>query len=175
MANVPKTTVVPTTPESEARLSEGAVFDGRWKGSDIAVQGRLEGELSLTGRLRIGRTGAVLGRVQADSVELGGEFTGEILARLIVINESARARGTFVSDRLIVKEGAVVDGAFDRPKAPIAPVAVTAPAQPPAPVAQRTPPSVQPAGSGGALAPIPAAPGADKPQIKPDDTVPPKP
>jgi hypothetical protein len=71
-----------------------------------------------------------------------------------------------------VKEGAVVDGAFDRPKTPIAPVAVAVPAQPPAAVAQRTP---QPAGPGTALAPIPPASGADKPQIKPDDTVPPKP
>jgi cytoskeletal protein CcmA (bactofilin family) len=175
MANVPKTTVVATTPESEARLSEGAVFDGRWKGNDIAVQGRLEGELTLTGRLRIGRTGAVLGRVQADSVELGGEFTGEILARLIVITESARARGTFVSERLIVKEGAIVDGAFDRPKAETAPAAVAAPAQPPSPAPQRTPSSAQPAGSGSALAPIPPASGADKLQVRPDDTVPPKP
>ena len=106
----PKTTVAPEAHETEARLSEGAAFDGRWKGADIAVQGRLEGELTLTGRLRVGRTGSVLGRVQADTVELGGEFTGEVQARLIVITEGARARGTFVSERLIVREGAVEIG-----------------------------------------------------------------
>ena len=47
MATVPKSPVVPTMPESQACLSEGAAFEGQWKGSDIAVQGRLEGELTL--------------------------------------------------------------------------------------------------------------------------------
>jgi cytoskeletal protein CcmA (bactofilin family) len=131
MATAPKTPVVSTSPEDEARLSENAAFEGQWKGGDIAVQGRLEGELTLKGRLRVGRAGSVLGRVRADSVEIGGEFTGEIQARLIVITETARARGTFVSEKLIVKEGAVVDGAFDRPKTALAPVAAApAPKQP---------------------------------------------
>jgi cytoskeletal protein CcmA (bactofilin family) len=176
MATVSKTAVVPTMPESEARLSEGAAFDGHWKGSDVFVQGRLEGELTLTGRLRVGRTGSVLGRVKADSVELGGEFTGEVQARLIVITESARARGTFVSERLIVKEGAVVDGAFDRPKTPLAPAGTASPAQPASPAAQRTPPAAPPAGPGAAPAPTAPTSGPDKPQAKPspDDTVPPK-
>ena len=167
MATVPKSPVVPTMPESQACLSEGAAFEGQWKGSDIAVQGRLEGELTLTGRLRIYRTGSVLGRVRADSVELGGEFTGEIQARLIVITETGRARGTFVSERLIVKEGAVVDGAFDKLKAPLAAPAVASTVPPPPPVAP-------PAGSAVASARNAQSSGGDTPRPTTADTDAPK-
>jgi cytoskeletal protein CcmA (bactofilin family) len=116
MANPPKTPVTTTSNDAPARLSEDAGFEGKWKGADVSIQGRFEGELTLTGQLRVGRSGSVLGRVRADLVEIGGEFTGEVQARLIVMTETARARGTFVSERLCLKEGAVVDGAFDRPK-----------------------------------------------------------
>jgi cytoskeletal protein CcmA (bactofilin family) len=175
MATVPKSPVVPTTiPESQARLSEGAAFDGHWKGGDIAVAGRLEGELTLTGRLGVGPTGSVLGRVRADSVEIGGEFTGEIQARLIVIGESARARGTFVSERLIVKEGAVVDGAFDKLKAPLAAPAIGSKAQPALPAAQRTLPPAPAAGSAVAPACDARSSGGDAPRPAVADTGVPK-
>ena len=163
MATAPKSSVVPTVPDGQTRLSEDARFEGQWRGADISVQGRVEGELTLTGWLRIGRSGAVLGRVRADSVEIGGEFTGEIRARLIVLNESARARGTFLSERLIIKEGARVDGAFDRPpetpatsKAPAPVVLVPAGARPSgegaAPASGEAAPEKKP-GEGGAPAP----------------------
>jgi len=161
-------------PESQACLSEGAAFEGQWKGSDIAVQGRLEGELTLTGRLRIYRTGSVLGRVRADSVELGGEFTGEIQARLIVITETGRARGTFVSERLLVREGAVVDGAFDKPKAPLAAPAVASAVKPALPAAQRTLPPAPAAGSAVALARNAQSSGGDTPRPATADTDAPK-
>jgi hypothetical protein len=54
-----------------------------------------------------------------------------------VFGETARAEGTFVSERVLMKEGAIVDGSFEEPPAP--PPGSAPPKPPPAPVVQ-TPP-----------------------------------
>ena len=140
MANVTKTPATPPPKvEMPAYLTEDAAFTGSWRGDELIVQGRIEGELNITGWVRIGRSGRVEGNVKARSVEVNGGFKGDIKAQLIVFGETARAQGTFASERLVVKEGSVVDGAFEQtPPAPppaepvkggAAPVKATAPGQ----------------------------------------------
>jgi cytoskeletal protein CcmA (bactofilin family) len=116
MATAVRTAATPgVSAEASAVLSEEAEFVGRMEGKDLHVLGRFEGELTLSGRLRVGRQARVKAKIQAGSVELNGEFDGEIRAQVLAFGNQARARGVFLADRLSMQEGARVDGAFNLP------------------------------------------------------------
>jgi cytoskeletal protein CcmA (bactofilin family) len=94
-------------------LSEDASLAGRISGQDLTVLGGFEGEINVRGRLRIGPNAKVNAKVKAESVELEGQFEGEIRTKTLTVAPSARARGLFLADRLAIREGAVVEGAFN--------------------------------------------------------------
>lgn len=130
-----------------ALLDQHVSFTGTVSGHDLIVVGALEGDLRLTGRLHAAPASRLKARVQAQVVELEGEFDGEIRAQTLRVTSSARARGTFRAERLSIEEGAVLEGSVQAPAAsaelalaaPAAaaqPAVATAPAAAPAPVAQ---------------------------------------
>lgn len=94
-------------------LSEDASLSGRITGQDLTVLGGFDGEITVRGRLRIGPNAKVNAKVKAESVELEGQFDGEIRTKALSVAPSARARGLFLADRLAIREGAVVEGAFN--------------------------------------------------------------
>jgi cytoskeletal protein CcmA (bactofilin family) len=94
-------------------VGEGAVLNGKVKGQDLTVLGVVEGEVQLEGRLQVGPTGRVAARVRAKEVLVDGEIEGEVKTASLTLGETARARGTFVAKRLVVKEGAVVEGSIN--------------------------------------------------------------
>jgi cytoskeletal protein CcmA (bactofilin family) len=116
-----------------AIVGEDSQFTGRFSGHDLDVLGRLEGEVEVKGRLRVGKQGRVKARVKAAVVEIEGEFEGDLRADTLTLTETARAQGTFVSKRLNVREGAVLEGAINPS------VAQPAPTPSPAPAAEATP------------------------------------
>src|SRR5262245_5960108 len=93
---------------SPAIVGEDAQITGRFSGQDLTVFGRLEGEVDVKGRLRIGKQGRVKAKVKAASTEIEGDFEGELRTDALTLSETAKARGTFVAKRLNVKEGAVL-------------------------------------------------------------------
>jgi cytoskeletal protein CcmA (bactofilin family) len=95
-------------------IAPGMKFTGHIEGRDIMVLGSFEGQLHLSGQLRLKQTARVKATVIAASVEINGEFEGEIQTQLIVFGQTARARGTFGFDRIAMHEGAQVSGSFDR-------------------------------------------------------------
>jgi cytoskeletal protein CcmA (bactofilin family) len=122
MSTAGKTTTPNPEAEGQARIAEASRFEGRWSGDNLSVQGLFDGELSLSGWLRIGRIGRVQGRVKANSVQIAGEFDGEVRTQDLVFDQSARAKGTFISERLVMRDGATVDGSFaPRESSPAAP------------------------------------------------------
>jgi cytoskeletal protein CcmA (bactofilin family) len=127
-----------------AIVGEDAQFSGRFSGHDLDVLGRLEGEVEIKGRLRVGKKGRVKAKVKAAVAEIDGEFEGELRADALTLTETARAKGTFVAKRLNVREGAVLEGAIN-PNAPAAPI--PAPAPPPAVEAGAGAPTAAPAES----------------------------
>jgi cytoskeletal protein CcmA (bactofilin family) len=129
-------------------IGDDAEFSGRMTGADLTVFGRFDGQLKLAGRLKIARQGKVEGTVRTAVAEIEGTFEGEIFADSLLLAETARVKGTFETKRLAIREGAVVEGAFNRGKA----VPVDEPA--PAPV----PPS-----------PAPEAEAEDKPEDEEDE------
>jgi len=114
-----------------AMVGEGTVVTGKVKGKDLTVLGVVEGEVHLEGRLHVGKGGRVKASVRAGEVEAEGELEGDVRAASLTLSETAKARGTFVAKRLVVKEGARVEGAIN-PTAP-GPATSSAPAAPAVP------------------------------------------
>ena len=109
--------VVETPPvmgDHESTLSADLNVSGTISGHDLAVLGQFEGELHLAGQLRTGGNSRVKAVVKARAVKIEGEFEGEVRAESLRLTPTARARGTFVADRLIIEEGAMVHGAVNR-------------------------------------------------------------
>src|SRR5262249_29115584 len=129
---------------------EDTTLSGRMSGQDVTVLGRFEGDLQLRGVLRIGRKGRVKAVVRARAVEVEGEFDGEIRAASLVFGETARAKGTFLAERLAIREGALVDGAVNLSSEP--PSREPAIALPPPPAPQPPTPPAPPVESAGAKA-----------------------
>ena len=152
-----------------AIVGEDAQFSGRFTGQDLDVLGRLEGEVEVKGRLRVGKLGRVKAKVKATVAEIDGEFEGELRADALTLTETAKARGTFVAKRLNVQEGALLEGSINpgSGSAP-APAAHAAPA-PVAPAITAPPSAAQPAPvvEGGGASGSTSGPAA--PETKPED------
>jgi len=146
-----------------AIVGEDAQFSGRFSGQDLTVFGRLEGEVELKGRLRVGKQGRVKAKVKAASTEIEGDFEGEVRTDALTLAETARARGIFVAKRLNVREGAVLEGSVNPVAGPGAapPVSVTPPAAPAA--AGPGPATAAPAGTSGGAQEAKPEPGGKTP------------
>ena len=160
-------------------VGEGAVLAGKVKGQNLSVLGTLEGEVHLEGRLSVGAKGRVAARVRANEVLVEGEIEGDVRADSLTFAETAKARGTFIAKRLVVKEGALVEGAVNPVGASTEPAAAAAalgaPTPAPAPTgAAPTPSAMVPAATPGAPAPSPSgaptAAGAPPPTQRPPGT-----
>jgi cytoskeletal protein CcmA (bactofilin family) len=87
-----------------------ADFEGKLKGKDAVVHGRLRGEIALSGRLVLGEGARVEATISADAVEVAGEIKGDVRARSVTLAEKARVQGTVDARVLVVREGAWLSG-----------------------------------------------------------------
>lgn len=109
-----------TTPSpGSAVIDRHASVSGKLAGTDLVLNGSFDGELTLSGHLRTAAGSRLKARVKADVVEIEGEFEGEIRAGTLRVSASARARGTFVAERLSIEEGALLEGSVQAPALPI--------------------------------------------------------
>lgn len=81
---------------------------------DTVLEGRVEGRVSLKNHhLTIGPNGDVQGEVSAKQVTVVGKIAGNVIAsERIEVRESGRIQGDLVAPRLLVAEGAVINGAI---------------------------------------------------------------
>lgn len=97
-----------------------AEVQGKLTGTDARILGRFRGELELQGRLTTGEGSHLEARVKAESVEIGGEFEGELTVKKLLLLEKAWVRGNIAAEVLGVREGARLDGAVNAVGAPAA-------------------------------------------------------
>lgn len=90
-----------------------ADIEGTLKGKDAQVLGRFRGQIELTGRLVLGEGARVDAHVVADTVEVAGEFKGELKARSLSVLERGRVEGTIDAQRLAMREGALLNGSVN--------------------------------------------------------------
>jgi cytoskeletal protein CcmA (bactofilin family) len=81
---------------------------------DLVVEGRLEGQVTLSGHLIVAETGDVEADLDVDSVEVHGQVRGDITAsRSITIQKGAEVTGNVKAPRVIINDGARFEGAVD--------------------------------------------------------------
>jgi|GEM_PF-5910733 len=93
-------------------LDAGASFDGllTFRGA-ARVDGHLSGRVIADGCLVIGPRGRVEATVEVDELVVGGEFTGDAVARCRVeLLASGRAAGSLRAPRFALAEGCLFDG-----------------------------------------------------------------
>ena len=129
---------------TETVIAQGSEVSGRVIVGDLALLGRFKGNVQAEGAVRIGADAQVEAQVQANTVQVSGQFEGQIRARVLSFAQGARAKGSFFCERLQLQDGAVVDGAFnlesaaESPKvAAPAPRTAATPAAPPAAAAKK--------------------------------------
>ncbi len=79
---------------------------------DTVIEGRVEGRIELKNHhLTVGPNGDVKGEISAKQVTVVGKVTGNISAtERIELSDSGRVDGDLVSPRLLVQEGAALNG-----------------------------------------------------------------
>ena len=71
------------------------------------------GDLKATGLVRILEGSQVNAKVEANAVEIGGRFQGNVHTESLRLLGPARATGTFHAKKLSVEEGGQLDGDFE--------------------------------------------------------------
>ena len=105
---------------------------------DTVIEGRVEGRVTLKNHhLTVGANGEVQGEVSGKQVTVVGRVTGNVVAsERIEVRETGQVQGDVISPRLLVTEGALINGAITM-KSP-GPLGAT-PARPQAPQAKPEP------------------------------------
>jgi cytoskeletal protein CcmA (bactofilin family) len=96
-------------------IGEGTHVRGRVQGDgNLSVEGRLEGDITLRGRLVIGGGARVTSNVEAESVTIEGTLEGDIHARGAVhIASGSRVKGDVHGEQVSLEEGAAFAGRLD--------------------------------------------------------------
>jgi cytoskeletal protein CcmA (bactofilin family) len=103
-----------------------ADIDGTLKGKDAQILGKFRGQIELTGRLVLGEGARVEASVTADTVEIAGEYKGDLKARSLSVLEKGRVDGTIDAQRLAMREGALLNGTVNAGEVRPGPVRATA-------------------------------------------------
>jgi cytoskeletal protein CcmA (bactofilin family) len=83
-------------------------------GSDIRIDGQLNGKLFCKGRLILGETGVIDGEVECQDAIIEGKFTGKIkVTELLTVKETANISGDVSTGKLFVHAGALFNVSCD--------------------------------------------------------------
>jgi cytoskeletal protein CcmA (bactofilin family) len=101
---------------------------------DTVIEGRVEGRVTLKNHhLTIGPNGDVQGEVSGRQVTVVGRVAGNVVAsERIEVRESGQIQGDLIAPRLLVAEGALINGAITMKAVPGAGGAPKPPAPKPA-------------------------------------------
>ena len=81
---------------------------------NLQINGRFEGTLDAKGNLAIGEKADVKATIKGDSVTVSGTVNGDITAaNRVEMTATARVRGKVTSPRVVMQEGAVLNGTLD--------------------------------------------------------------
>lgn len=95
-----------------ALLGRGVHFDGRLTfDGTVRIDGHYEGEINASGNLVVGREAVMDARVRVTCVLISGEVRGHVQAtRSIEILPQGRVYGTIEAPKIVIHEGAVLQG-----------------------------------------------------------------
>lgn len=97
-----------------ANIGKSIIFKGELTGDeDLQIDGQVEGNISLPGNeLTIGTTAKITAEVNAKSVQVVGKITGNVTAtERVEVHSNGEVKGDIKAPKLLIQEGAVVNGA----------------------------------------------------------------
>ncbi len=106
----------PHASEGITRIGQRIVIEGEVKGSeDLVIEGQVDGTIELRQHvLTIAPTGSVKAQLSAKSVVVLGKVSGSIRAsERVSIGESGSVEGAITAPRLVMVEGARLQGRVD--------------------------------------------------------------
>ncbi len=76
--------------------------------SDFRIDGEVEGTIVTTGRLVVGKTGVIKGRVECANADVEGVIEGEVVVKgTLNLKSTGNVQGDVKSDKLSIEHGAV--------------------------------------------------------------------
>jgi len=99
-------------PPGQARLDATSRLEGKLLSSEaIILDGRIRGDVSVSGTLEITKNAEVNGSVKADKLSICGKMEGDIdVADSLSIGKTAIVQGDIKAGTLDVAEGAIIRG-----------------------------------------------------------------
>lgn len=117
--------VVPTSTPSAAEAAALSSFIGETmvieaditSDEDIIIEGKVKGNINVSKILTIGKSGKVKADINAAVVRIFGEAKGNIIAsHKVEILAQGRYTGNIQSQKLVVEEGAILNGNINKEK-----------------------------------------------------------
>lgn len=99
-----------------ANLGKSIVFKGDLTGDeDLEIEGRVEGQIKLPNhQLTVGPHGRVTAQVEAKNVIVVGHVAGDVIAtERVEVQATGVVDGDIHAPRLLIQEGAVVNGSIE--------------------------------------------------------------
>ncbi|MEX0884069.1 MAG: polymer-forming cytoskeletal protein [Cyclobacteriaceae bacterium] len=85
--------------------------------NDVRIEGIVQGNISTTKKIIIGKTGQIIGNVKASQISVMGEVVGEIMATdIAIIGESGIVHGTIVCNKVKIETGAEIEACIKKLK-----------------------------------------------------------
>jgi cytoskeletal protein CcmA (bactofilin family) len=99
-------------PGSKTSLQETTRVTGTISGpGDLSLAGALDGDIMIQGLLILGENGSVKGKITAGNMILAGHVQGRIaVTGMIEIRSSGHVLGNIVCQKIVIAEGAYLDG-----------------------------------------------------------------
>jgi len=101
-----------TSDDSTSLLSKNVKIEGDIQGEEnLQVEGQLKGSIKVTGNVLIGNTGIVEADIEAQSIVIQGNVTGNVIVRQqLEIQPTGRLIGDCTARSIDIKEGAILEG-----------------------------------------------------------------
>ena len=98
-----------------AFIDQGSEFTGKLSFKDtVRIDGHFEGEISSENTLVVGESGSVHASICSQIVIVSGEIHGDIVAgQQVTLHKTARVLGNLQTARLVVEEGAEINGKIE--------------------------------------------------------------
>ncbi|MEX2513816.1 MAG: polymer-forming cytoskeletal protein [Cyclobacteriaceae bacterium] len=85
--------------------------------NDVRIEGIVQGNITTTKKIIIGKTGQIIGNVKANQISVMGEVVGEIMASdIAIIGESGIVHGTIVCNKVKIETGAEIEACIKKLK-----------------------------------------------------------
>jgi cytoskeletal protein CcmA (bactofilin family) len=78
---------------------------------DFRIDGLLQGNITITGKLVLGNTGRIEGNIESANADLSGEVKGTVnIKEILSLKNTAKINGDIITGKLAIDAGAIFTG-----------------------------------------------------------------